>query len=229
MWKDPTASINEENYVVQGSNAGQAIAVADSGLGTERGLAQKVRLIDELSASMVRAGQRKIVGGVLQPSKSPTECVVGKGESILCVGARRSGDGACVEPSFEKVDSAPLRDYVSPHNGDGESRDAADIAQKNVQVPGVLDFEEQELLEIDLTSEPEQSVAFARVNNHNNGSKAPKSAAPSLAKSTAGEGEFGEEASCSSEESDDGKLQAALTNQGYVDRIVLRLHAISCS
>ena len=215
MWKDPTASINEENYVVQGSNAGQAIAVADSGLGTERGLAQKVRLIDELSASMVRAGQRKIVGGVLQPSKSPTEYVVGKGESM--------------EPSFEKVDSAPLHDYVSPHNGDGESRDAADIAQKNVQVPSVLDFEEQELLEIDLTSEPEQSVAFARVNNHNNGSKAPKSAAPSLAKSTAGEEEFGEEASCSSEESDDGKLQAALTNQGYVDRIVLRLHAISCS
>eukprot|EP01046_Picozoa_sp_COSAG06_P047839 COSAG06_NODE_7036_length_2664_cov_2.313840_2_plen_241_part_00 len=71
MWKDPTAAVNEEDYVVK-SSVGRGRAVADSGLGVARGLTQGVRVIDELSASMVRAGQRKVVDGVLQSSKPPS-------------------------------------------------------------------------------------------------------------------------------------------------------------
>ena len=76
---------------------------------------------------MVRAGQRKIVGGVLQPSKPPTEDA--EGMSIRGVDVHRNSDVARIEPSFGTADSTP---HVGHGGGDEHQDESSEFTQKNV-------------------------------------------------------------------------------------------------
>ena len=215
LWKDPTAAINEEDYVVQSSNVGrQGNTVAASGLGNERGLSQKVRLIDELTASMVRAGQQKVIGGVLQSSSPPTGdadgdiMLVAGPDQHDTAGGLHSG-GFHTEPSFGATGQTPQRQHVSPYVGDDDDK---------------CEVGEQKPVEIDLTSEPEvaaASSAFAVFGGSRNGQRAGSegpeatvaSAAARAAEASSVREENREEALSSSEESDDGEPRPTMRLQ----------------
>ena len=206
LWKDPTAAINEADYVVQRSNVGRhGNAVAASGLGNERGLSQKVRLIDELSASMVRAGQRKVIGGALQssPGDADGDIMLFAGPDLHDIVGGLHNGGTRTEPLFGTSGQTPRRQYISPCVGDGDDK---------------CEVREQHPAEIDLTSGREVPAAnsaldgiVGSLNDHRavSGATVASGVARPPAASIVREEER-EEALSSSEESDNGEPRPVL-------------------